>query len=85
MPRIKKIKANKDGWCDWQYPIMDGYRMSCCDCGLTHTMQFRVIKLSKEDIFLDSGVYRVALRAKRNNRSTANLRKKNNGKIKRNN
>jgi hypothetical protein len=31
-----------DGWSDWSFPLMDGYRMQCCDCGLTHEMEFKV-------------------------------------------
>jgi len=40
-PRLKtayyKPKAG-----EWQQPIRKGYRMACCDCGLVHTMNFRV-------------------------------------------
>ena len=27
---------------EWIQPIRKGYRMECCDCGLVHTMDFRV-------------------------------------------
>lgn len=33
---------NDDGWTDWIQPLMSGYRMACCDCGLVHTLDFRV-------------------------------------------
>jgi hypothetical protein len=26
-------------------PIMDGYLMECCDCGLVHRMTFRAVKV----------------------------------------
>lgn len=31
----------KDG--EWIQPIVRGYRMACCDCGLVHTVKFRVV------------------------------------------
>ncbi len=30
-----------DGWSRWVRPISRGYRISCCDCGLVHAMEFR--------------------------------------------
>lgn len=41
--RIKKIVANRDGWSDWIQPIRKGYRMKCCDCGLIHLLDFRIV------------------------------------------
>ena len=49
----------------WVYPIMDGYKLCCCDCGLVHDMQFRVT--DEYD--------RVEFRVRRNNRSTAQVRR----------
>lgn len=39
MPRYPKVK---DG--EWVKPVMKDYRMQCCDCGLVHEMEFKVIK-----------------------------------------
>ena len=44
MSRPKQIYTGPDGWSDWQQPRRKGYRMGCCDCGLVHLMDFRVIK-----------------------------------------
>ncbi len=63
MPRFKKIHANPDGWSEWEQPVRKGYRMACCDCGLVHTMDFRI----------RNG--RIQFRARRNNRSTAQIRR----------
>lgn len=38
------ISAGRGGWSDWQQPIMKGYRMQCCDCGLVHEMEFRALE-----------------------------------------
>lgn len=81
MPRLKKMVAREDGWCDWSMPVMDGYRMACCDCGLVHTMQFKVLRVTKKSAMFSSGPdvsknHRVLFRAKRNNRSTAAVRRK---------
>jgi len=47
----------------WIRPVRRGYRMMCCDCGLVHTLDFRVLKR------------RVWFRAFRNNRATAAARR----------
>lgn len=41
--RIKKEYAGEDGWSRWVQPITKGYRMQCCDCGLVHLVDFRVV------------------------------------------
>lgn len=56
-------KTNAAGWTDWIQPVRKGYRMSCCDCGLVHDFDFRVV------------AGRVRFRARRNTRSTAAVRR----------
>jgi nitrate/TMAO reductase-like tetraheme cytochrome c subunit len=82
MSRHKRMIERDDGWCDWVQPIMDGYRMSCCDCGLVHDMQFKVLRKGKdlpngawEAKPLDGEKYRVEFRARRNKRSTSAMRR----------
>ena len=48
---------------DWVQPKPEGYRMACCDCCLVHEMDFRV----------HDG--HVQFRVRRNNRSTALMRR----------
>lgn len=78
---MKRMIERANGWTDWQFPLMKGYRMACCDCGLVHDMEFEVHKVTKQldaDLFetkLVSG-YRVRFKARRNNRSTAAMRRK---------
>jgi hypothetical protein len=48
---------------EWVQPVKCGYKMACCDCGLVHSMDFRVYK------------GRVQFKAARNKRSTAALRR----------
>jgi hypothetical protein len=48
---------------EWVQPVPAGYRMACCDCGLVHELDFRIHE------------GRVQMRGKRNNRSTAALRR----------
>ena len=50
----------KDG--EWVQPVRKGYKMACCDCGLVHTINFRIRK------------GRVQLQAFRNNRATSRRR-----------
>jgi hypothetical protein len=35
-----KYPIVKDG--EWVWPIMEGYKMSCCDCGLVHKVDFKI-------------------------------------------
>ena len=35
--QFKKVKAG-----EWQQPVMRGYLMECCDCGLVHRVDFMV-------------------------------------------
>lgn len=56
-----RYQKPKEG--EWIQPIRRGYKMACCDCGLVHTMDFRI---------KDS---RVQFRAFRNYRSTAQKRR----------
>ncbi len=80
MTKFKKIKPLDDGWSDWEAPIQ-GYKMACCDCALVHDMEFKVVKVAERDGADFSGDevpfedYRVLIRARRNNRSTGQLRR----------
>lgn len=49
---------------EWVQPVEEGYKMACCDCGLVHKMDFRI----------EAG--RVQLRAFRDNRATAQVRRR---------
>lgn len=48
---------------DWVQPIKKGYKMACCDCGLVHSMNFRVVK------------GKIQFQAFRNNRATGQKRR----------
>lgn len=81
--KFKKLIQGEEGWCEDQFPIMRGYKMACCDCGLVHDMEFDVFeikKFNKDESFqgrIRKGKkWRVIIRAKRNNRSTGAMRRK---------
>jgi len=48
MARFKKMIEGRGGWCEWQAPIMKGYKMKCCDCGLVHELQFKTFAETKQ-------------------------------------
>lgn len=84
MAKHKRMHSepNGDGWTEWVWPVMDGYKMSCCDCGLVHDMQFGVLRKGKdrpdgtwEAEPLDGKKYRIEFRVRRNKRSTAQVRR----------
>lgn len=74
-----ELVAGPGGWAPWEYPTHSGYRMACCDCGLVHTIDFRV----DTDRPLRNQAGRrirranghVSFRVARDNRSTAMLRR----------
>lgn len=55
----EKVKPRK-----WIQPVRTGYKAACCDCGLVHSLDFRVYKS------------RAQFRASRDTRATNALRKK---------
>lgn len=51
---------------EWILPIRKGYKISCCDCGLVHKIDFRI----KNE--------RVEIRFNFDNRATGQMRRRNN-------
>lgn len=89
MARIRKEIELEDGWSREVAPVMEGYKLACCDCGLVHDMDFKVVKVTQnnpdgswESEEVDAEEYRVIFKAKRNKRSTGQVRrhKKTDGK-----
>lgn len=67
MPKVLIMKeVTPDGWCEWIHPL-PGYRMICCDCGLSHELEFQVIE--------DQGESRIIFRGRRHKRSTSQIRR----------
>jgi hypothetical protein len=46
---IKHEVENEGDWSEWVNPDPEQYFMKCCDCGLVHEMQFKVVKYSEGD------------------------------------
>lgn len=65
--------ADETGFCEWQFPIHKGYLMQCCDCGLVHEVEFKVVEKvtrTKKDGTWEAekvpkGKYRVGMRMRR--------------------
>jgi hypothetical protein len=79
MPSFIKHEGGDDGWSDWVNPSRDGYKFACCDCGLVHDMQFAVAEFaddkSMEHTVVDKPRVGVVFRARRNGRSTGQMRR----------
>jgi hypothetical protein len=43
MTRIRPEPELRNGWTRWIQPIKRGYLLKCCDCGLVHRMEFRIV------------------------------------------
>ena len=44
LKRFRIEKEGDNGWSRWVQPVARNYLMSCCDCGLVHRMEFRVLR-----------------------------------------
>ncbi len=53
---------------EWVRPVMRGYRMMCCDCGLVHVLDFKVVRWGRG--------HKVLFRARRHERATAAARRR---------
>lgn len=67
MAKFKQEEATNGRWTEWIQPIRKGYKIACCDCGLVHDMDFRIVPWR-------SG-HKIQFRVARNNRSTAMMRR----------
>jgi len=45
---IKHEVENADDWSEWVCPDPKGYLMKCCDCGLVHEAEFRIVCYKSE-------------------------------------
>lgn len=61
-----------NGWTKWIRPVRKGYRLACCDCGLIHVIDSRLIAWGKGR--------KIVFRARRDNRATAAHRRAKKGK-----
>lgn len=64
----KTYEEQEDGWTVWVRPpkFPKYFKMSCCDCGLVHNIQFEKDETKEQ---------RIIFRVQRNNRATANVRR----------
>lgn len=53
---------------DWVRPVMRGYKVACCDCGLVHRYDFRLVRVGKQMV--------IVYRAFRDRRATAARRRR---------
>ena len=82
MPRTKTHYAGEGGWSDWTVPEMEGFRLTCCVCGMTHEMEFQALRVRlyhTEDTFeadpKPKVQYRVRFRVREHKRATAQVRR----------
>jgi hypothetical protein len=64
---IEHKVENEGDWSEWVNPDSEQYFMKCCDCGLVHEMQFKVVKYSEGDEceFIDDADLQAVFRARR--------------------
>lgn len=70
---MPKYRQETDG--EWIRPVAKGYKMACCDCGLVHRLDFRVMRgVNATHGRLVKGA-RAEFMAFRDNRATAAVRR----------
>ena len=83
MARHEELYAGPDGWSPWRWPVHQGYRMSCCGCGLVHEVEIVVHKAIRQSAdgmhfrVYDKPVrnHRIRWRFKVNHRATGQVRR----------
>lgn len=68
MRRLKPTPVDDKGWTDWIQPKKRGFVLACCDCGLSHRLQFRIVHKGKRQ--------GIQFRAKRDRKQTTIQRKR---------
>lgn len=48
MAKLKVYRGKTLRQRQWERPVHRGYYLSCCECGLTHRFNFRVVEGSVE-------------------------------------
>lgn len=39
---FEEMSGDIEGWSEWRNPL-PGYKIACCDCGLVHEMEFKIV------------------------------------------
>lgn len=72
----KKYRFLKDG--EWVFPTMDKHIRGCCDCGLVHRVDMRIVRKIKGGVKIlpskKMGIH-IATRAYRDEKESKKLRK----------
>lgn len=48
------VKLGRGGWSEWVHPE-PGFQSKCCDCGLVHEWEFRIVPANAADTRLNPG------------------------------
>ncbi len=92
MPPVHHAKAEKGEFCDPIFPdpktrLWKGgkhvhlqHRLICCDCGLSHDMEFQIVKVRTRNgktmmVAVAPKSFAIQFRARRNERSSAAMRR----------
>ena len=71
MKKNRKYPYQEEG--KWLRVVQEGFKFCCCDCGLVHKMDFRIVYDGVEDVRIGEG--RVEFRVFRDNRATGQVRR----------
>jgi len=71
-PRFLQIRSRDN---EWIWPKQRNLSLGCCDCGLTHSVSFRAVRVKdKKRTILNPKEYQVEFIQKRNNIMTEKVR-----------
>jgi len=74
--KYQRHEVDDDGWTGWIQPRHEAYKLACCDCGLVHVLQFRVVKDALVIDANDTTDGLVVFRARRDERATGQKRRR---------
>jgi hypothetical protein len=71
----KRVTYHVISYGEWTRPRMTDFREQCCDCGLIHRLDFRVVDVRNGVTARQRGL-RVEFRTRRDDRATAAVRRR---------
>lgn len=76
--KLPRMVEGDNGWTIWIQPTTPRYKLACCDCGLVHDVEIGIVREVGMGGHLEdenNPSLHVVYRARRNNRSTAQMRR----------
>jgi hypothetical protein len=71
----RRVRYHVISYGEWTRPRMTNFREQCCDCGLIHRLDFRIVDARRGGRAAGRGL-RIEFRTRRDDRATAAARRR---------